>query len=267
MKSVHQHFSRGFEPILKECCKLRMPLVHLQCVDSSKWNPVLMDELFELSNNVVAEDFDHWMTQCNTNQFVHIIRDFDTNKALGFQFWRLMNTPSYDHKVLFGGKLRYDHSIRKRRLNVISNLIMYDELINHYHCKQKTLFRAGNVNIFGFVTMARAIDNYAIYPFKYENNKENESMINKMKTYQKYCSPAIEQFCSDNHYDLNKESGFVHHTIDFESKLSKEFEQRPETQDYFKINPKWKDGYSVTVAWDIDHTNVDSMMKDIKAHL
>eukprot|EP00483_Globobulimina_turgida_P006863 UN06875 len=173
---------------------------NIKLISSDEYNDDLFSDLYALSNNLIKEDYDHWVTHAKTNQFLHVIQDKKQNKSVGFQFWRCMETTSSNHSILFGGKLRYHPSIRGLGLNLICNVEMYHHLKTHFHQNENhTIYRVGLFNIFGFLSCIDSLDKdkYFLYPF--DGNKDCETLV----------KPILNNFCVENGFDLCRETGLV----------------------------------------------------------
>eukprot|EP01084_Bolivina_argentea_P146566 256593_1 len=228
---------------------------NIKLISNDQYNDTLFTELYELSNSLINEDYDHWLTHAVTNQFLHVIEDKkDNNKAVGFQFWRSIHTQSPNHSILFGGKLRYSPSIRGFGLNLLSNIEMYRHLKSEWFPNENhEIYRVGLVNIFGFVSCMDSLDKdqYFVYPF--DDNKECQALI----------KPIMNDFCVENGFDIDKETGLVNVKQQIPQdtilSLNPSFWNKNIVNEYIGINPMWNKGWDVWVAWKLNQYNIDSM--------
>lgn len=98
----------------------RIP-VHIQVVRREEFKAIV-PELYNFSNSVMEEDYDHWLTHAYTNEEVHLFRDdkglffrllvYNTEELLGFQFWSTAQGSNPKEKTILGGKLRTSPILR-----------------------------------------------------------------------------------------------------------------------------------------------------------
>ena len=231
----------------------------LKLISNVDYNECLFGDLYALSNNLIKEDYDHWVSHAITNQFLHLIQDkTENNKTVGFQFWRSIPTQSQNHSILFGGKLRYNSSIRGCGTNLISNVEIYKTLKTGnyaiYNDKNHTIYRVGIFNIFGYLSCIDSLDKnkYFIYPFN--DNKQCQILI----------TPILKDFCAENKFEIDNKTGLVNVKQKIPNdtilSLNKSFWQKPKIKEFININPEWKSGWDVLVAWELDQYNIDCML-------
>ena len=263
MNQTNLYLKQSLKTLESKCLVApKLTPVTLSCIHNNDFNQQLFDQLYPLSKSIVEEDFDHWKTHAITNQWVHVFKHQSTQEILGFQFWRMLQTQNKNHIILFGGKLRYQECIRKRKLNIFSNLQMHQQLLKsnmtdnnndnntntNNNTQSITIYRAALPNIFGFVSLRESIAHYDTFPFR---NNSNLS---------KYVAPIIEEFVIENNFEIDKETGFVDVKQGVACELSQNFSKRDATQEYITMNPKWKQGYFPYIAWEMDDENVNAMI-------
>ena len=229
----------------------------LKLITNINFTETLFDDLYNLSNRLITEDYDHWKSHAITNQFLHLIQDkTKENETVGFQFWRNIKTQSPNHSLLFGGKVRYDSNIRGMGINLISNVEICKILKSEWFGDNPnhTIFRVGLFNIFGYLSVIDSLDKdkYFIYPFN--ENQQCQTLI----------TPILNDFCKENGFDTDDKTGLVNVKQSIPNKtilsLHELFWNKPKVKEYININPYWKDGWDVYVAWELDEYNINCML-------
>lgn len=226
-------------------------------ITSTEYNETLFNELYILSNRLITEDYDHWKSHAITNQFLHLVQDkTQNNKTVGFQFFRLIETQSLNHSLLFGGKLRYDLNIRGMGINLISNVeickMLKSELFGDD--PDHIIYRVGLFNIFGYLSVIDSLDKHKYFIYPFNENQECQTLI----------TPILNNFCRENGFDTDNITGLVNvkQTIPNEtiSSLHDSFWKKPKVTEYITFNPNWKDGWDIYVSWELDEYNINSML-------
>ena len=232
---------------------------HFKLIPKCDYTEDLFGELYELSTNLIKEDYEHWKAHAITNQFLHLIQDkTQDNKTLGFQFWRHQQTQSPRHSLLFGGKIRYHPCIRGLGLNLLSNVEIYHHLMNGYidnGNKDHMIYRVGLMNIFGYLSVIDCLDKHQYFLYPFNDNQECQTLI----------KPLLNDFCIENQFETDLETGLVNvkQQIPEETILSLEasFWSKSIIQEYMNVNPKWNQGWDVFVAWQLNEYNIDCMSR------
>src|SRR4051812_20369949 len=132
--------------------------LRIRAVPRSAFDDALLGRLHAFSNQLLAEDPDHFRVHAMTNDVVHIFERSDTGAPVGFQFWRTGAIDRPRARTIIGGKLRVDPAFRNRGLHLGSGLRFY--LACQSRAPATRFYRLSMAGLFGFVSITSALADY-----------------------------------------------------------------------------------------------------------
>jgi hypothetical protein len=229
--------------------------IQVQTVQKHDYDEALLTDLFKLGNQLVQEDYDHFCKHCRTNCLCHVFRS-SNGDVMGFQFWRFDKLPQHDVGLIWGGKLRMHSSLRRRGLNLQSNVLAFEHAAQIVPAAQ--FHRVGLVNVLGWNSLTQGLSSYEPYPFSSFNH--SESLV-----------AMLESFCRENDFQFDQERGTVDVGQQFSSDTlgtadTRSFWERPAVQEFIQLNQQWENR-DVFIAWEWDEANLRSMREFVDTKL
>ena len=215
-------------------------------------------ELHAMSNELLAEDLAHFRVHAGANDLVHIFRDADSGKIVGFQFWQTAPIRLPASRVILGGKLRIRPEFRNRGLHLLSGLMFY--LQNKIRSPWTRYYRLSIASLFGFVSITEALARYKVFDPRAEG-REAEAV-----------GEAFTALAEESHFHLDLETGLFLVNI-FMTPLTLDrypprYFDKPAARVYASKNPKYRENGSFVGFWFLfSPDNLLSMMSVIRRKL
>ena len=206
------------------------PPVTLDTVARQAFSPALLDELHSFAHGLMAEAHEHFLVHARTNDVVHVFRQADTRRIVGFQFWKAVPLTLPRSRAIIGGKLRIHPAFRRRGLHLVSGLTFLAQEKRRHPTHRH--YRLSIASVFGFVTLTRSLARY--HPFApHDSSPEGRALRD-----------AFETLARESHFALNEASGLfdvhIFMTPETLGRYTPDYFERPEARAYAALNPDFR---------------------------
>jgi hypothetical protein len=224
--------------------------VALDIVQRNEFDEALLRRLYELSNTLMAEPFEHFSWHAGTNDELHVFRRRDSGEVMGFQFWRTLPGISENHRVVLGGKLRVRPEARRRGLHLASGFAVLSEQRRRF--PEAAITRLGIASMFGFVSIARRVAHH-----DFVTAQTHPELV-----------PIVEAVTSASHYTFDAQTGQVEVGIFITPQqlagYPEAFFQSPLARAYAERNPEYRsNGRYLAFAFEVDEANVGALARGV----
>jgi hypothetical protein len=205
------------------------PRVRLETVRCSTLSDERIRELYELANQLAAEDLEHFTIHARVNELVHVFRRADTDDVVGFQFWRTMPMNLPRSRLAPAGKLRIAPEFRNRGLHLLSMVLFFlRNKVGHprtrYYCTEMA-------SVLGFISVTEALRKHTVFD---PSARDPEGRAIR---------EAFEAQTKENHFELRDDGLFfvdIFLTADTLGRYPDSFWERPAAQAYASVNPDFR---------------------------
>lgn len=200
----------------------------------------LLTELHALADELMAEPYEHFVAHAMTNDLLHVFRDDERDRIVGFQFWR--SVPIDGARVVLGGKLRIRPEARRCGLHLAAGLSVLKRQQELYGLP---VIRLGVASLFGFVSIVRRVAHYEII----DERCRRPALIE-----------VVDRLTRESHFSFDRKTGLVEVGIAITDAQLAPYPQRyfesPEARAYLAVNPDFRTNRSyVAFAFDFDAQN------------
>jgi len=126
-----------------------------QRIARANFDEATLRPLYELSNALMAESYEHFAHHARTNDELHVF--YRGDELVGFQLWRAFGDAT--QRYVLGGKLRIDPSARRNGLHLTAGLEVLTAQRRAFPTARIT--RLSIASLFGFVSIARRLAHFA----------------------------------------------------------------------------------------------------------
>jgi hypothetical protein len=208
--------------------------------------------LYEFSNFVMEETFDTFINHVLLHDVVYLFRRQSNGELVGFSCWRHVNLSGENIKIIIQGKLRILSSYRRIGLHVWATLWYWFTLQSQYPFHR--IWFTAFVSLFNYVSLRKSISDVYIMNLQQKGRGD-------LPCIQQFIDTRIEKDCyevdPDNPCLINVKIKIPPSTL---QEFPDSFYKLPEAEEYIRVNPKYADGYDLSISYPFSWRNVIGLL-------
>ncbi|MDP2435507.1 MAG: hypothetical protein Q8P67_07175 [archaeon] len=211
-----------------------------------------LDELYQISSKMAAEERDHWVQHVSSQPVLHLFRHQGQQEISGFQCWGPLRfgRGGSDVAVVTGGKLRLAPSLRGLGVPQLSGMLHLSRSMEEQPSVRRWL-RLSLASVLGYNSIRSGL--HSVF---YLNRHSDDARASAL------LSDTCRDICRLSGYSFDPHTSLVRVNISPAlTSLPPNFASRPAVREYEAMNPHWRvNGSYVAFAWDFDELNLQTML-------
>eukprot|EP01113_Clastostelium_recurvatum_P049067 TRINITY_DN9035_c0_g1_i2.p1 TRINITY_DN9035_c0_g1~~TRINITY_DN9035_c0_g1_i2.p1 ORF type:complete len:268 (+),score=26.53 TRINITY_DN9035_c0_g1_i2:1-804(+) len=235
-----------------QCCSLDDALLH---------------EIHALANSLIQESYEAFCRHSSLHDVVYLFRDKSRNNRLvGCSYWRTLPTALPRVQAIVQGKLRIEADYRRQGLHVRAGLWYYFR--KQLRAPLTMFYFISIASLYNFVSMRRAINTYTIINCATTLPATPANISLNPLRYRPYhlllLFPLIQSMMQHDKFGVDPSNGMVDVKIIIREETVQDFPPSyyslPESVEYIRYNPRYREGYDLTYVYPFSLGNVISLV-------